>query len=420
MNGRITKFSVLLIGLAAACSDAPMDGAKADLGSQSAQWSNLIGIERDFARLADTVPEFAGFYYDATGTLVIRLVDAPPDALGKVISHLQRQGRRVQPHVVRSALYRFSELVNWRQAIRRALPLGVHSLDLDEVANRLQFGVPDLALAPQVQAAAAQLGIPSNAIDIVRSPTPALRATLRDKHRPVRGGVHITWENGTACTLTISGLSPSADKGDFTASHCSQIYAGMDGGDGTLFFQPSGLLNWIGGEGNDPTPFSGGSCAAGRVCRNADILFISATTDAWHGGNTIFKPTGAPVAGGPGSITIAGTFTVTSGPPAAVGDSLQKVGRTSGWTKGAISATCVDKFTGVMKAGQQLWILCNDVSSVWSEGGDSGSPMIRPSGSNVQLLGILWGGPANNFNETWHSPCANIAQDLPFYQVFCS
>jgi hypothetical protein len=425
MNGRLARIpALLLVCVGMACSEPPSTpssgkhGATFDLRSMGTE--NLIGVEREFAAIADSVPEFAGFYYNATGTLVVRLVSSSPDALTRIIAQLQNRGRRVQPHVEQPASYRFLQLVEWRQAIRAVLPAGVYSLDLDEVSNTLQLGVSDLALGASIRSLASSLGIPMNAIDIVKSPAPELRSTLRDKIRPLRGGLQISWENGGLCTLMISGLSPTATSGYFTASHCSQVYAGPDGGDGTLFSQPIWALVFIfGGEGNDPPAFSGGSCAAGRVCRNADILFIGAD-GATTGGNTIFKPTGAPVAGGPGSITIAGTFTVTSGPPAAVGDSLQKVGRTSGWTKGAIQSTCVDKFTGELKAGQQLWILCNDVSSVWSEDGDSGSPMFRPSGQNVQLLGILWGGPSNNFNETWHSPCANIAQDLPFYQAFCS
>lgn len=413
---------VVVVG--AACSESPSTPNPLGPGTpaferQGQPGHGLFGIEQEFAEVSDTVPEFAGAYYDQTGALIIQLVNPSPAGVQKVVRQLERRGRRVERPTARAALHGFTELVQWRQQIRSVLPAGVYSLDVDEVSNKLQLGVFDMSIGASVRAAAVRVGIPAAAIEVVKSPRPGLRQTLRDEVDPLRGGAQITWDQtGAFCTLFISGLSPGGTAGFFTASHCSDVYAGPDGD--TKFFQPVyGLWKWAGTELDDPIAFSGGTCAAGRVCRNADILFARISLRS-TGANTIFKPTGAPAAGADGSITIAGTFTVIAGPPAVVGDSLQKVGRTSGWTKGAISATCVDKFTGVLKAGQEVWILCNDVSSVWSKGGDSGSPMFRPSGQNVQLLGILWGGPPGNFNETWHSPCANIAQDLPFYQAYCS
>src|SRR6266850_469453 len=135
MNGHLAKIPVVfLLWYGVACSEPPSTpSAKepdATFDRQNSSGQNLLGVEREFAAVAESVPEFAGSYYDATGTLVVRLANASPGALERVIGQLQKRGRRVQPHVGRPALFRFSQLVEWRQAIRPLLPAGVYSLDL--------------------------------------------------------------------------------------------------------------------------------------------------------------------------------------------------------------------------------------------------------------------------------------------------
>jgi hypothetical protein len=50
-------------------------------------------------------------------------------------------------------------------------------------------------------------------------------------------------------------------------------------------------------------------------------------------------------------------------------------------------------------------------------GGDSGSPVFgQPSGSNVALLGILWGGSGSTLYV--YSPIGNIEQELGALQTF--
>ena len=113
-----------------------------------------------------------------------------------------------------------------------------------------------------------------------------------------------------------------------------------------------------------------------------------------------------------GSLNIAGQFTITGDGVAAVGDAANKVGRTTGWTQGTVTRTCVD--TGV--SGSNIVLLCqgfveNDKAQIVG-GGDSGSPVFRiDGGDNVTLLGNLWGGNSSNTLFVY-SPIANIESEL--------
>jgi hypothetical protein len=68
---------------------------------------------------------------------------------------------------------------------------------------------------------------------------------------------------------------------------------------------------------------------------------------------------------------------------------LNKVGRTTGWSQGPVSRSCVTT-NGQGSRSHQRCQTCGDAAV---DGGDSGSPVFRiTSGDNVQLVGILWGG----------------------------
>ena len=112
-----------------------------------------------------------------------------------------------------------------------------------------------------------------------------------------------------------------------------------------------------------------------------------------------------------GSLDIGGRFNIIIDEAAGSGQIANKVGRTTGWTQGPITRTCVD--TGV--SGTNIVLLCqnfveNTVQLV--AGGDSGSPVFRiVSGDNVALLGNLWGGNSSGTLFVY-SPIANIKSEL--------
>lgn len=110
------------------------------------------------------------------------------------------------------------------------------------------------------------------------------------------------------------------------------------------------------------------------------------------------RPTGL------GSPKIAGQFRIASEGASTVGATVNKVGRTTGWRQGQVTATCVT----VNVFGSLITQVCQDMVSAGVDGGDSGSPVFAiTSGTDVQLRGILWGGSLDGVSFVC-SPIANI------------
>jgi hypothetical protein len=113
-----------------------------------------------------------------------------------------------------------------------------------------------------------------------------------------------------------------------------------------------------------------------------------------------------------GSLQIDGSFTIAGEGSATVGQTANKVGRTTGWTQGRVTRTCAN--TGV--SGSNIVLLCQDFVESTSQivaGGDSGSPVFRinSGGDQVTLLGNLWGGNGSG-TLLVYSPIANIEREL--------
>jgi hypothetical protein len=97
-----------------------------------------------------------------------------------------------------------------------------------------------------------------------------------------------------------------------------------------------------------------------------------------------------------------------------LGDQLNKIGRTSGWTSGPVTRTCVD--TNVTSTN--VTMLCQHMVAATSIPGDSGSPVFRAlPGDNVALAGILWGGPTDNSSFVV-SPLEAVESELGAFDYF--
>jgi hypothetical protein len=116
--------------------------------------------------------------------------------------------------------------------------------------------------------------------------------------------------------------------------------------------------------------------------------------------------------------TIAGSFSIRAERPDPIqGEVANKVGRTTGWTRGPTTGTCVD----VLALGTNHIRLCQAVVSALVDGGDSGSSVFFRKGNNskVTLLGILWGGSVDEENpEFVYSPMSGIERELGDLRVF--
>ena len=83
------------------------------------------------------------------------------------------------------------------------------------------------------------------------------------------------------------------------------------------------------------------------------------------------------------------------------------MGRTSGWSRGYVTSTCIDVNVG----NTSFTLLCQDAVGAKVLAGDSGSPVFRVvHGSDVSLDGILWGGDESGTLFVF-SPIANIERE---------
>jgi hypothetical protein len=407
--------AIAALALSACQEDSTPTSPDAGLAPPSAR--SLQGPELpSAAEFARQVPGFGGFFLDPDGTPTVSLTRgasrAPAEQL--LSGYLAARGLSTASVRVAEARYGWKQLQRWQEdATMEALAVpGAVFVDNDETRNRVLIGVENLGAAGQVRAAAARVGIPDDAVIVERTDPIRRVATLQNVvDRPVRAGVQINFP-GFLCSVGFNATS-GTQKSFITASHCTSTQGGVEG---TPYWQPlqSVAPTQIATEVADPVYVRGGAdCPRGRRCRVSD-----ASRAAYINGNNqalglIARTSGA----NNGSLEIIGSFSITSDDCAGAnnlggclptGTTVGKVGRTTGWTAGAITNTCVN--TGVQ--GSNIVQLCQTFVSAGVGGGDSGSDVFQvTSGSNVKLAGILWGGNSGGTQFVF-SPLANVTRDL--------
>ncbi|HJU67913.1 MAG TPA: hypothetical protein VJ650_06650 [Gemmatimonadaceae bacterium] len=290
-----------------------------------------------------------------------------------------------------------------------ALPGAVFA-DHDEKIGKLVFGVENANAIPGIRIALAKLGVPSSAYEMEVTEPIYQMATLRDVFRPTQAGIQIHFGQ-YLCTMGFN-VSHAGGRSFITNSHCTNRQGGVEG---TQYYQPSSGVNGtvIATEAADPNYSRGGTCPKGKRCRYSDASRALYSSNVASNQGDILKTTGA----NNGSLTVGGVFTVSSQDNSTtnfpLGTVVNKVGRTTGWTQGQVTRTCVH--TGVQ--GTSIAQLCqtfvsNPAGAVVVGSGDSGSPVFRiTSGDNVQLVGILWGGSSDNRTFIF-SPLKQIQDEL--------
>jgi hypothetical protein len=294
---------------------------------------------------------------------------------------------------------------------QRLLPLfelsDVVFTDADEARGRLVVGVLNRRGGEgQVRGRLRALGIDSQSVDVVETEPIFALATLRDFSENVGGGLQIRF-SGYLCSLGFPALRNGV-LGFVTASHCSDNQGAVDG---TSYYQPLNQVTneLIGNETVDP-PYvrNSGGCPKGRKCRWSDANFSRATGSRAPQVGVIARTTGF------GSLEIndsSPTFDISDEAGATMNATVNKVGRTTGWTWGSVTNTCAN--TGVQ--GTSIVLLCQVFvtslnGAVIVAGGDSGSPAFTTSGG-TKLVGGLWGGNQDGTMFVY-SPIANIRTEL--------
>lgn len=417
---KLTSFALAGTVAVAGCSDAlPTDPGPA---ASQAPPNALRGLNAEFTRLASEIPGFGGMYYDRDGNLNVYVAGNRTNraALRSALASRVRGELSISAHmssasnemIVREADYDFDQLGRWYEQMRPVLGHeGVVFTDIDESQNRLKIGVEAGAPVDQIQTALAQFSVPAEAVTFeVTEPIVPLKGTnLQERVQPFAGGIQLVFPNPmpgfvSLCTLGFNILlnEPGRSQPYFvTNSHCT-----LDRGvvDNTPYYQqPVAFLDpqqLIGFEVVDPPFFTDPLlcpyAVSGYVCRISDAAIARYETSATPVRfGTIYRTSyfGTGTDAGSVDITTSGPkfFGIVDEIPFPLGgEMLDKVGRTTGWTRGPVIATCVD--TGV--SGTNIAMICQDFVGAAVGGGDSGSPVFQQIGDSkyANLYGILWGG----------------------------
>jgi hypothetical protein len=382
----------------------------------------------ELVRMGRTIPGFGGMFYDAEGYPNVYLRDPQAPASRAALKSLG-QG---EVRVLRGD-YEFADLVEWKETLVQVLlgQPGVVYLDADEARNRVIVGIDaaqaksldtglldkTLALAGVPRAAVLYQAVPAIhdlvGTAVATAKKPGASSSILSSIRPAPGGVQITFLDpplAYGCTLGFNAYLGGAF-GFVTNSHCTRSRGVVDG---TPYAQGSDIFGpTIATEIADPEYFTGGDCPSGLQCRYSDSSFAQYNGSSTSLGS--FRQLARTSSRGAlvGSTTLkpaSARFTISATASALEGQTVNKIGVTSGWTYGPVTATCVT--LGV--TGTTYGMLCQNIVRAGSDHGDSGSPVFSwTSGNNVKLLGLLWGGGTLDGVQVFvYSPLENIRQEL--------
>jgi hypothetical protein len=276
--------------------------------------------------------------------------------------------------------------------------------DNDEAKARLVFGVENERVIPAVRTVLSQLGIPGSDFEIRVTAPIHMVATLRDVWRPTQAGIQIHF-GMFLCSMGFNA-DAGAERSFITASHCTNTQGGVEG---TQYWQPLSSVDptVIATEVADPEYFTFRDdpiCPRGKACRFSDASRAAYSSGVASTRGAIARTTGA----NNGSLEVVGSFDVTAQNDAGLGATVNKVGRTTGWTQGPVTNTCVN--TNVFAS--RIHLLCQTFVSAGVGGGDSGSGVFEITRrNNVTLVGVLWGGSGDG--QTFvYSPWSGVTREL--------
>lgn len=365
-------------------------------------------VDQELVRMGREIPGFGGLYYDQQGRPNVYLLH-PQGAGAAVLKSLGPEAR------IRQGDYEFEQLLDWRYELRPLLALpGVVYLDVDEARNRVVLGLDSTSRSKSLDRDRLErqllfTRVPRPAVLLVDAAPIEPWLGVQSKLRPVPGGVQIAFST-FACTLGFNAYR-GTDFGFVINSHCTGERGEVDG---MRYFQSTPSSGAIGTEIVDPGFSTDPPCPAGRRCRFSDSAFAKYDKAKLGALGKIARPTSGGSEFGSLSLNPASArFTITGREDALlVGDTVNKVGRTTGWTIGTVVGTCAD----INNSSAEITQFCQDVVQGGGGPGDSGSPVFTRSGgkNNVRLAGILWGGGFSSEFGTIYvfSPIENIEQEL--------
>lgn len=371
-------------------------------------------IDSDFAELASRIPGFGGLYMNSAGLMTVNLVDttrleAYRPALAAFLAAHGTDLAAAKEMRARYAPHDYRELVASFTALNSSLNLsGITQRDIDEARNQVVIGVIDPTTAERVVRGARALNLADDLIAVEVIPPTVISGTLQQSYRPVVGGLQV----GTSrffCSLgwnvrpfRFSTFSIDSNQTYFvTNSHCTGANSEFGVTTGTVFGQPD-INSPIGLEVYDPPLFTNqtkSECPAGRRCRRSD-----AALERYNSGVSRSFGRIAKVSSG---LTISGTLDIIETDATVLqGQTVYKVGRTTGYTSGPNTGSCVtvsqyENVNGVAQdTGRDL--ICQNQADYPSGPGDSGSPVFTfgyQSTTRITIQGLHWGTSYSQYNN---------------------
>jgi hypothetical protein len=435
--------SVFVLG---ACHEAPAPPPTGPNPDAAPTFSKSAEVSQDPAPdpkdVAQVVPGFGGYFLD-NGVPTVYLTDPSrrPEAEAALAGFLSDRGFTAADLRVRQASYDWSQLDAWHeQAWPRALSVsGAVYSDIDEGSNRLRFGGVDAAAVQGIVGALAGLGIPADAAVVEQTAPIERMITLRDRVRPVDGGYQINFFATPAspvtlvCTMGFNVVKNGVNS-FITNSHCTNHQGGTT--PGTDYYQPTrGLVanpnNFIGIEVEDPE-YEAINCVQDfqlpAVCRYSDAARAQYASGVPFQLGRIARTTtryqDTPRNANGDRVPILEVdpvnpfFTIKKEQKRSVlGEEANKVGRTTGWTFGPVTQTCLNSL--VLGTVPPIIQRCQDRVRADVAGGDSGSPVFLQRGKpgEARLLGILWGGSVSGTVTFVFSPMHGVHRELGDFQT---
>ncbi len=392
------------------------EGAQREL-MLAAQGRTRRGMEDEILRMESRIPTLGGLYRDENDRAVIYLLDVThgPAAIAElraiapslnVEPGLRSQLTRGANVVVRQGHATFSQLLDWKRTVGAAVGSldGFSSIDADESVNRIRVTVDPDGATDEFERAVARLNLPDSIVMVVTVPVAQDLASIRDRFRPTEGGMQIQQMLGKWCTIGFNVTTYGwGETGFLTASHCDPGVVGT-GATGSIFAQPTYISsNYVGTVLLNPAwNRTDPDCLGHSKCTDADVMFVK-YTNAFDASKRVSTTNGVGTSYGGGSISRIGYWSFIGIPPFAyVGMTMDKVGRTTGWTRGTLSQTCVDKLT---TSGMKL--CSNAVTGSRVGKGDSGAPVFYPlvNPDPLYTMGILFAGDGINVSDPQGDYC---------------
>ena len=287
--------------------------------------------------------------------------------------------------------------------------------DNDERIGKLVIGVENLNAARGVETALLARGVAKEDFVIELTQPIHFAATLQNaRFTSGVAGMQVHFSQ-YVCSVGAN-VDHAGGRGFIINSHCTTTQGGTEG---TLYYQPSktAFPTAIATEVDDPLYSKTlPGCSRGKKCRYSDAARAVYAGDYPSSRGTIAKTTALTPNTGNLTVDEAGSYTITAqdnnGALNVVGTVVNKVGRTTGWTRGSITRTCVN--TAV--SGSTVMQLCQSFVSdpaggTVVSGGDSGSGVWVDTGAGVTLVGLLWGGSSDNKTFIF-SPLKQVQQEL--------